>query len=102
MPMSVKARSTKLAKPVQNKTTKPGEERTAMAAAAPLGAAVRKLRAKKQISQVQLAEASGVCPNTVRNCERGRALLPQTFEQIAKALGTTGATIRRRAARAAA
>jgi tetratricopeptide (TPR) repeat protein/transcriptional regulator with XRE-family HTH domain len=53
---------------------------------------LRTLRAQAQLTQEELAEASGVRPRTVSDLERGVATTPQreTIRRLADALGLTG------------
>jgi transcriptional regulator with XRE-family HTH domain len=63
-----------------------------------LGIAVRELRESAKITQMQLAEASGLTLNYVGQIERGENVAStDTLVRLARALDTTGADLMKRA-----
>lgn len=68
-----------------------------------LGQAIRELRAKRKLSQQQLADAAGIHFTYLSGLERGkRNPSIEVIEQLAEQLGVSSSTLLRRAERFAA
>lgn len=52
-----------------------------------VGAGLRAVRAVRGMSRAEVAEATGLAPETVRNCESGRAAMSSLF-RVCRALDT--------------